>query len=429
MNHTKNGTGLQTRPRDLLCQLVGKHPELVEEPAKLKGLLRDLCGTFKKEINLLVAAQEEHVARDLISSSSVQPKAMLLARLTQRLQTERGIEEVSARWAVESWALALGKIQLSDTISVETIPSPPPPPAPKPRPVPPPTVREVRPHISLTPTLTTGSGPLTKLFKVSLAGAVLLSIVIGAAVFLRKQDDAPAVIPAPPEGMVLIPAGEFSMGNDADGDELERPEHKVRLNSFFIDRYKVSCADYAKFAAATGNWPSTWGSRCSPGRERLPVTGLRWHEANAYAQWAGKRLPTEAEWEYAARGGDNRRYPWGNEWRGGVANAENTQGHITSVDQFPQNTSPFGVVDMVGNVWEWTSSDLTTYSSGPLPKKVTRRQAIDEIVFGKVIRGGSWQDDKEDTTTTIRRGYPADGEDINYDNTGFRCVKDVKPNR
>jgi iron(II)-dependent oxidoreductase len=258
---------------------------------------------------------------------------------------------------------------------------------------------------------------------------VVLLIVIGAAVFLRKQDDTPAVIPAPPEGMVLIPAGEFSMGNDADGDELERPEHKVRVNSFFIDRYKVSCADYAKFAAATGNWPSTWGSRCSAGRERLPVTGLRWHEANAYAQWAGKRLPTEAEWEYAARGDDSRRYPWGNEWRAGFANAENTPGHITSVEQFSKNVSPFGVVDMVGNVWEWTSSDLTTYSGGPLPNKVTRRQAIDEIVFGKVIRGGSWQDDKEDTTTTIRRGYPADGEDINYDNTGFRCVKDVKPNR
>jgi iron(II)-dependent oxidoreductase len=95
------------------------------------------------------------------------------------------------------------------------------------------------------------------------------------------------------------------------------------------------------------------------------------------------------------------------------------------VDQFPLNVSPFGVADLVGNVWEWTSSDLAMYSGGPWPRTITRRGISDEIVFGKVIRG-SWQSDKEDATTTYRRGYPPD-DDIDYDNTGFRCVKEIRP--
>ena len=436
MTRIKKGTGLPTRPRELLCWLIGEQPELAEEPARLRGLLRDYCGTFKKEISVLVIAQEERVARDLLSSSSVQPKAMLLARLTERLKSDRGIGEEDARWAVETWALALGKIEASELISIETVPAAPPrktpAPAPPVVPVTPVKSRHVSPvksghvHISGVPSIVTPPERFTKFLKLSVGAAVLLLCVTGAVFWFKRSEPAAAPLPDPPEGMVLIPAGEFIMGNEQDGDELEAPEHKVRLNAFFIDKYKVSCAQYAWFAAATGNWPATWSSRCSQGRERLPVTGLKWHEANAYAQWAGKRLPTEAEWEYAARGSDKRRYPWGNEWHAGFANAESSLGHITSIDQFSKNVSPFGVVEMVGNVWEWTSSDLMTYSGAPLPKQVKRRRAIDDIVFGKVIRGGSWQDDKEDTTTTIRRGYPADGADVNYDNTGFRCVKDIK---
>lgn len=425
--------GMPNRPRDVLCRVIGEHPELVDEPAKVKGLLRDFCGTFKKEISVLLVAQEDRIASDLITSSSAQPKAMLLSRLAQRLQTDHGIDEEAARWAVESWALALGKIEPSELISVETIPAaprrqaPPPPPTPVPFPAVKP-AGQVR--ISVVPPTPIKPNRGRRFLKVSVAAFLLVLCVAGSVLwFKRDEAAAPPPLPDPPEGMVLIPAGEFIMGSEQNGDELEWPEHKVRMNAFFIDKYKVSCADYAGFAAVTGNWPGTWSSRCGPGRERLPVTGLKWHEANAYAQWAGKRLPTEAEWEYAARGTDKRRYPWGSEWRAGFANAENSLGHITSVDQFSQNVSPFGVVEMVGNVWEWTASDLTTYSGGVLPKQVTRRQVVDDVIFGKVIRGGSWQDDKEDTTTTIRRGYPADGADINYDNTGFRCVKDIRTNQ
>ena len=429
MTRVKNGTGMPNRPRDVLCRLIGERPELVEEPAKVRGLLRDCCGTFKKEISVLVVAQEDRVATDLITSSRAQPKAMLLSRLAQRLQTDHGIDEEAARWAVESWALALGKIEPSELISVETIPAAPRrhTPTPAPPAIPRPAGKPAHVRISVVPPAPITPKPVRQFLKFSV-GALVLLLCIALSVVWFKRDEAapPPPLPDPPEGMVLIPAGEFIMGNEQDGDELERPEHSVRMNAFFIDRYKVSCADYARFAVATANWPSTWSSRCAPGRERLPVTGLKWHEANAYAQWAGKRLPTEAEWEYAARGTNKRRYPWGSEWRTGFANAENSLGHITSVDQFPQNVSPFGVVEMVGNVWEWTASDLTTYSGMPLPKQVMRRQVIDEVIFGKVIRGGSWQDDKEDTTTTIRRGYPADGADINYDNTGFRCVKDIR---
>jgi hypothetical protein len=217
--------------------------------------------------------------------------------------------------------------------------------------------------------------------------------------------------------MAYVAGNEFTMGNDV-GDDSERPQHKVILKPFFIDITEVTCEEYEKFIRATSRQPPpTWANGHYPsGWERRPVTGISWDDANAYAEWAGKRLPTEQEWEFAARGADGRLYPWGSEWKIGLANAGPTSpGHVVDVGARSGGVSPFGAVDMVGNAWEWTASDFVAYPGGRLPGQST------EML--KVIRGGCFLSRPDQATVTIRVGWPARGGD-EYDNTGFRCAKD-----
>ena len=224
----------------------------------------------------------------------------------------------------------------------------------------------------------------------------------------------------PPTGMVYVPGGEFMMGRDNGVDEAERPAHQVKVKPFYIDVHEVTNDDYAKFVDATNHRPPlTWSNGSyQAGDGRKPTTGVTWDDANAYAEWAKKRLPTEEEWEFAARGADGRHYSWGNDWRQESANANGTGQAVEDVGSF-KGASPFGAFDMIGNAWEWTASDFRAHPGGRLPANLPGGDL-------KVIRGGSYESPKEYATTTYRTGWPARGAKT-YAQTGFRCARDITP--
>lgn len=220
-----------------------------------------------------------------------------------------------------------------------------------------------------------------------------------------------------PLEMVYVAGGEFLMGNTK-GDLAEQPLHSETVKPFYIDKYEVTNEEYEKFINETHRRvPATWtNGTFAPGSARKPVTGVLWDDANEYARWAGKRLPTEAEWEFAAHGSARAPYPWGPEWKSGMANADGANKDLVEVGTY-KGASPFGAFDMVGNAWEWTASDFKPYPGGKLPPD----QPSGNL---KTIRGGSFESTKDYATTTYRVGWPARGAS-KYDQTGFRCVKDA----
>ncbi len=256
--------------------------------------------------------------------------------------------------------------------------------------------------------------------------SVLLITSIAVAWILGSKTSKPPVepdntesqglTPKSPPGMTYVEGGDFMMGRDekAGGNELERPAHKATVKPFFIDQHEVTNEDYAEFVKATGHHrPSNWeNDNYLPDAARKPVTGVTWDDATAYAKWIGKRLPTEEEWEFAARGKDGRLYPWGTAWQNGFANIHT--GGLVEVGHF-HGLSPYGAVDMVGNAWEWTASPVTRYADGTLLKP-----AAD----WKIMRGGSYIDSPREATTTYRAGYPA-RDSSDYTKIGFRCVSDL----
>jgi Sulfatase-modifying factor enzyme 1/Double zinc ribbon len=218
---------------------------------------------------------------------------------------------------------------------------------------------------------------------------------------------------APIEGMVYVPRSEFQMGR-VSADKYASPPLSVIVGPFFIDRTEVTNEEYQKFINATGYpAPSYWRGRgFKAGEAKLPVVNVSWLDASAYAKWAGKRLPTEAEWEFAARGPQQYIYPWGDEWKTGHANANRgSKGRVAAVGTYSQGASPFGALDMCGNVWELTSGNLFDYAD------ITK-----VILPGMVIRGGAYDVPRERATTTYRGVVPPDR---GFDKTGFRCVRDV----
>lgn len=257
----------------------------------------------------------------------------------------------------------------------------------------------------------------------AIALAITVVVVLTLAIILSARRSEPKadvndLPPAPPAGMVYVPGGEFTMGNDT-GDEYERPAHRVMVKPFFVDLNEVTCEQYSEFVKATGHkLPVGWRITFPQGAGRQPVTGVDWYDANDYAHWANKRLPTEEEWEFAARGTDGRIYPWGNEWRSNAANAgDSNAGQFTNVGSYPEGKSPFGVMDMIGNAWEWTSSELRLYPGSQISHPSSGER--------KIIRGASWVKDNPPDWTATYRGFalPSGGKD--YGKVGFRCAQDV----
>jgi len=212
------------------------------------------------------------------------------------------------------------------------------------------------------------------------------SLAAFAAALLLVPNAARAAGPKPEHQMIYVPAGEFVMGTTEDEAHrlaerydvdptlflTETPQRKVYVEGFLIDRFPVTNAQYKQFIEATGRHaPPGWqGGEYPEGKGDHPVAFVGWHDADAYARWAGMRLPTEAEWEKAARGTDGRVYPWGNEWRDDAARRDDpawpqTRALTTPVGALPAGASPYGVMDLCGNVAEWTS----TPSQPPDPER------------------------------------------------------------
>lgn len=234
-----------------------------------------------------------------------------------------------------------------------------------------------------------------------------------------------------PEGMVTVPAGWFLMGSDPrrdpDAGPQERPQRWVYLDAFAIDRYEVTNVHYLRFVLAGGApWPPYW--RADPFPEKMawhPVIGVSWREADAYCRWAGKRLPTEAEWEKAARGTDGRIFPWGDEpagWlKSNIAHAGSKRGlrypPLANVNRYDRGASPYGVYQMAGNAAEWVADwfDPESYRRGPDVNPHGPERGTD-----RVFRGGSWNEDPE-VARSAGRGA-AEPEHRSY-LIGFRCAR------
>lgn len=264
---------------------------------------------------------------------------------------------------------------------------------------------------------------------IAVAAVVLIAVLGGIGYFAMSGGKTEPVAtnttppPAQPEvtappGMILIKGGKFKMGSSKAG-KYDGPEYEKTVEDFFIDKTEVSNKDYEKFIAATNHpAPKEWKNGKAPaGDELLPVTGVSWDDAAAYAKWAGKRLPTEAEWEYAARGTDGRSYPWGEDWLNGIATSKEASSQApNAVGSFSKGASPFGVLDMAGNVWEWTADTFYLYPGNTVP--------IDaEIKDAKIIRGGSFKSEKTALRTYYRQMINSDYKDAAL---GFRCAKSVK---
>ena len=220
--------------------------------------------------------------------------------------------------------------------------------------------------------------------------------------------------------MVLIPAGPFTMGS-ADGLERESPVHLVDLDDFYLDKYEVTLGQFRACVEAGACSEPPEVTKClwheGVGDDK-PVNCMTWYDAQSYCQWAGLRLPSEAEWEKAARGTDGRVYPWGDEVDRGRANYRNGFGGPIDVGSFPTGVSPYGLYDMGGNVWEWVEDwyDPTYYATSPRDNP-----AGPDTGTGRVLRGGSWCFSADALRATVREPYNPEGTDTDI---GFRCARD-----
>ena len=239
----------------------------------------------------------------------------------------------------------------------------------------------------------------------------------------KPDEVTEAVVPVEPRDvpMVLVPAGEFMMGSNLSDDE--KPMRRVFLNAFLMDTYEVTVGQYARYLEVTGiEEPPDWSVMNQSQHQNRPVVNVDWGDAVNYCKWAGKRLPTEAEWEKAARGTDGRIYPWGNEaptrlhanygrkdWEDHLA--------LAPVGSFEAGKSPYGIYDMAGNAWEWVFDWYGHDFYKKSPKKNPIGPAKGDT---KVVRGGSWLYVPDFLRTSFRFNADPSGKQFGY---GFRCAK------
>jgi serine/threonine-protein kinase len=278
----------------------------------------------------------------------------------------------------------------------------PPRPAPVPEPptvIAPPEAMQSEPtRRRFSPTLIWGIG--TGLALVVIVGVILVSI-------------RPSITPR----MVYVPAGEFTMGSD-EGYHDEQPVHTVYLDTFYIDNTEVTNAQYRKCVEAGAcDPPSNTTYYDKANYAQHPVAYVSWNDAHAYCQWAGKRLPTEAEWEKAARGTDGRTYPWGERMDCGHAQYDECDYGTVPVGGKPKGASPYEALDMAGNVWEWVADwyDPSYYSQSP-----RRNPPGPDSGEVRGLRGGSWHDTQRHARCACRYRLSPRGR---YGNVGFRCAR------
>ncbi|MEK7773954.1 MAG: formylglycine-generating enzyme family protein [Deltaproteobacteria bacterium] len=256
----------------------------------------------------------------------------------------------------------------------------------------------------------------------------LLFFLIPLAVLAGCKPSAPK-----DKNMVLIPRGEFIIGSDevdAEAKALqygskkpwfsnERPAHKVSLDDYYMDKTEVTNRGYKEFTDATKyKLPPNWENGTYPvTMDEHPVTHVDWNDAAAFCKWKDKRLPTEAEWEKAARGTDGRRFPWGNEFDIKKVNTLGEYNGTTPIGSFPDGKSPYGLLDMAGNAWEWTADWYMPYPNN----------TFDDPDYGqvnKVIRGGAWGGiGHYSMPIFVRTSFRVVAKPTElYNDLGFRCA-------
>lgn len=255
----------------------------------------------------------------------------------------------------------------------------------------------------------------------AIASAVGAFLVIGGYRWQVTRGPAQEITGRDGARSALVTAGVFTMGDDENS-----PRREIYVDGFYIDRQEITVSRYAKFLDATGaiQPPEGWETLDMAKDGDLPVVGVDWNDAVAYCKWAGRRLPTEAEWEKAARGTDARSFPWGDAVPTtllatfGRSAPEAYRGGLTPVGSLPGGRSPFGVDDLAGNAAEWVAD----WYSESFPRSEGRNPQGPRSGLGKVVRGGGWQDPPERLAVTKRFYSSAQNRS---EDTGFRCAHDA----
>ena len=362
-------------------------------------------------------------AEDEAARRRAEEEALRLAREVE--DARRRLEEVRARAEQEALAAAQAQAAISSSQ---------------------PSLRNTFPTPGSTFSEVIGVPPPRRTLPLilTLLAVIFVVLPIGGYVIYRATRPIPPQ-PSGPESlkpkpvlsdMVQIPGGTFMMGrNLSKKDDLQSPAHSLAVQPFFMDRTEVTNAEYADFVQQTGySPPEGWSAKKPPaGRENWPITNVSLDDAEKFAVWRSARdgvryrLPKEEEWEYAARGGsENRLYPWGNDWCDDCANLGTGKGenvdHAEPVGSHPQGANRWGALDLIGNVWEWTSSPATFYDGTPVPED-------QRGLF--VARGGSHQSlYPQEVSKRGGKEFPATSRkwvsrDTKSHTLGFRLVRDA----